>query len=234
MGVVNTLCCLTPAPDVLLVQCLDNSVYFCKGEDGSLTLPVKSRDDNKYHVVGELRLASREQMVSILKLIKPILEAVSTAKVMLITCLPRYLHQPCCGTDGHLVDLDENKLLSELSTMKRAIRSFLFSEKLKNVSIIDPTSVGAVREKSSYRDAVHLTSQEYGKLAAKVEDTLAGVVDATPSEGEEKDTPDAKRIRLISSCVPTWGGAARGWGRGRGYGGRGRGHYRPHGRRGGW
>ena len=54
--------------------------------------------------------------------------------------------------------------------------------------------------------SVHLTSQEYGKLAAKVEDTLAGVVDARPSEGEEKDTPDAKRIRLISSCVHTYQG----------------------------
>ena len=33
------------------------------------------------------------------------------------------------------------------------------------------------------------------------------MVDATPSEGEEKETPDAKRIRLISSSTPTRGGA---------------------------
>ena len=159
--VVNTLGCLSPAPDVLLVQYLDNYVYtiqyFCKGENGSLTLPVKSWEDNKYNVEGELRLASREEMVSILNLIKPILVAIPMAKVVLITCLPRYLHQPCCKTDGHLVNLDENKLLSELATMKRAIRSFLFSEKLKNVSIIDHISVCAVMEMASYRDAVHLT-----------------------------------------------------------------------------
>ena len=102
------------------------------------------------------------------------------------------------------------------------------------LSLTQLVSVRSGRRPHICRDAVHLTSQEYGKLAAKVEDTLAGVVDARPSEGEEKDTPDAKRIRLISSCVPTRGGAARGWGRGRGYGGQGRGHYRPHGRRGGW
>ena len=64
-------------------------------------------------------------------------------------------------------------------------------------------------------------------MAAKVVDTLAGVVEATPSEGDEKETLDAKRILLISSSVPTRGGAARGWGRGRG-------HFRPQGRRGGW
>ena len=55
---VNTIACLDPQPDCLIIQALDNSAYYCLQEDGTLSLPVKSLMDRKYHVCGELRLAS--------------------------------------------------------------------------------------------------------------------------------------------------------------------------------
>ena len=69
---VNELNALRPRPDVIVLQCMDNNSFFCQGEDGSLTLPVKAISDRKYHVVGELRIASREQVNNLqYKMIKP-------------------------------------------------------------------------------------------------------------------------------------------------------------------
>ena len=52
---MNELVNLSPAPDIIVLQCLDNSAFFVQNEDGTLTLPVKSRVDNKHHVLGELK-----------------------------------------------------------------------------------------------------------------------------------------------------------------------------------
>ena len=82
---------------------------------------------------------------------------------------------------------------------------FLFSERRKNVTIIDPTCVCPVKEAAGYEDSIQLTGTEYGKLATKVADTLAGVPDSGLAEDEDRDSPDAKRIRLVSSSAPTGG-----------------------------
>jgi len=87
-------------PDVVIVQVLDNSAYFSMSEEGTLSLPTVLAD-GKYHVQGELRLANKEQTLALLKLITPLLKAVPSAKVLLVTCLPRYIAQPCCGDTSH-------------------------------------------------------------------------------------------------------------------------------------
>ena len=95
---IGTLSCLTPALDTVFIQCQDKNTYFCQNEDRALTLRDRSRFHNKFHVVGELRLANKEQTAHMLKLIKQLLVTVHGATVLLVTCQPRYLHQPCCAS----------------------------------------------------------------------------------------------------------------------------------------
>ena len=85
---VNFLTSLNPPPDVLVVQAMDNLSYYCLQEDKTLTLPVRKEDG--YHVNGELRVATKEQNTNTLRILKPLMTALPTAKVILVTCLPRY------------------------------------------------------------------------------------------------------------------------------------------------
>ena len=121
---------------------MDNSAFFVQNEDGTLTLPVKSRVDNKHHVLGQLKLANKEQVGNVMKLLKPFFTCIKEAKVKLLTCLPRYLHDPCCVDPGHM--------------LKKAVRLFIFAEKLKGVRVVDPTMLCITTEKSCWEDPVHL------------------------------------------------------------------------------
>ena len=53
-------------------------------------MPTKSRADNKYHVVGELKLANREQSHNLIKMLRPVLSCITGTKVLLLTCLPKF------------------------------------------------------------------------------------------------------------------------------------------------
>ena len=68
---VNELVNISPAPDTIVFQCMDNSAFFVQNEDGTLTLLCRSRSDNKHHVLGELKLANREQVNNLMRLLKP-------------------------------------------------------------------------------------------------------------------------------------------------------------------
>ena len=207
-------------PDLVVVQVLDNSSYFSMSEEGLLSLPV-TLADGRYHLQGEMKLANREQTLALLKLINPILKAVPGAKTLLVTCLPRYTAAPCCGDGSHwdgTGKAERTRLLSELTAMKRTIRSFLFMEKLSNVSLVDPIPVCGALEDSAFADSVHLTTDKYGVLANHILELSA--VAEWPSQPTEE--PTAKKARLSSRG---------GWNRGRG--GRGRGTRGGRGGRGG-
>ena len=49
------------------------------------------------------------------------------AKVLLISCLPRYTHTPCCAEENYLIDTDKSKLAAILTVLKRTIRSYTVS-----------------------------------------------------------------------------------------------------------
>ena len=229
--VVAKLTSLMPPPDVVDVQGLDNSSFFCQNEDGSLTLPVKALSDGKFHMSGEMRIASKEQTTNLFKQIKPLLTAVPTAEVVLVTCTPRYMYKPCCLHHGFQDEEAMAKLFAELSTMKRTIRSLLFGEKLSGTKILDPMSICSTKDPASYSDAVHLNTEEYDKLANAVIDCLSRPPSQLAGGGGRRDMPEAKRPRM-SGSAGGGGRGSRGWGRGRG--GRGGGGSRPYVRRGSW
>ena len=216
---------------MIVLQCMDNNSFFCQGEDGSLTLPVKAISDRKYHVVGELRIASREQVNNLqYKMIKPLLRAVNGAEVILLTCTPRYMYKECCGRHSLLDATELVKLKADMTAMKRALRSLLFADKRAKVRKIDPVATCNVASGDHYVDSVHLSTEEYEKLANSVMGCLArhpGPLE----DGSGRGQPKPKRPKMASGNPPTRGARGRGWARGRG----GRGGYgRPYGRRGSW
>ena len=132
-------------PDLMVVQLLDNNAYYCLGEDGTLSLPGKLLD-GKYHVVGELRVASKEQTRALLKLAAPILKSCPGVKKVLVSCIPRYTASRCCADSGHLTGGENGlaRVLTDLAAMRRTARSFLFTERLSNVQIVDPPQLSVL------------------------------------------------------------------------------------------
>ena len=84
-------------------------------------------------------MANREQDNNLMRLLKQVLTCIKAANVMLLTCLPRYLHDSCCADPGHMVDKDKSNQASDLTQIKKAVRPFIFAEKLKDVRVVDPT-----------------------------------------------------------------------------------------------
>ena len=151
--VVGELLSLSPPPDVIVLQCLDNSSFFCQNEDGSLTLPTRALADGKFHLTGDLKVASKDQTVNLVKLLVPLLKAVPDADIILITCIPRFMYVPCCNKHCKRMPEDTAKLKVDLCAMKRNIRSQLFCEKLGAVKIIDPVAVCETTLPDSYSDS---------------------------------------------------------------------------------
>jgi hypothetical protein len=74
-------------PDLIIVQALDNNTYFVSKEDGSLSVPTKG-PDGKFHVDGDLRVATKDQTIILLKILRPLLDAVPDVEKILILPLP--------------------------------------------------------------------------------------------------------------------------------------------------
>jgi hypothetical protein len=83
MTAADSLTGLEIAPDLIVIQALDNNSFFAAGEDGTLSLPKKGQDGH-YHVPGELRVASKDQVTSILKTVRPLLEERPEIKKVLV------------------------------------------------------------------------------------------------------------------------------------------------------
>ena len=84
-------------PDVIVLQCIDNNMFFSLDKDGCLNLPRKY--DVRYHIEGGLKVASREQVTNIVKYLDQLVRAVPAAEVILVTSFPRYCleGQHCCS-----------------------------------------------------------------------------------------------------------------------------------------
>ena len=192
--VATELTSLIPHPNVIILQCMDNSTFFCQNEDGSLTLPVKALSDGKYHMVGDLRIATREQVNNLFNILKPLLSVITGAEVILVTCIPRYLNSSCCEKHCKWDKATVGKLKTDMTTMRRTIRSLLHAEKFGGVRLLDPIGICQCEEPSRYVDCVHLAGEEYEKLASAAVDCFTG--QTGPIFG--KSVPEAKRPRMAS------------------------------------
>ena len=221
---------LSVVPDIMILQLLDNSSFFCLGEDGTLSLPAV-HSDNKHHVTGQLKVANKDQVKAIFKLITPILRYKPDMEKILVSCLPRYTVDSCCSNSTHNTSFGTPgaaaAVSADLTSMKRLIRSLLFTEKIPNVTILDPISLFDGPTAEDYLDPVHLNAAGYEKIAARI-------VQGPPEEGSEvekgKAGPPFKKARL-SSRGGLFGPPTAGRGNGGPRGGRmgGRGRWRPRG-----
>jgi hypothetical protein len=89
-------------PAVVYLELLDNSIYYCKQEDGSRIVPKKGEDEI-YHIEGELQVCAQDVQAEQFTLLRPVFEAVENRKVIWSVPAPRYIMGSCCDNPAHML-----------------------------------------------------------------------------------------------------------------------------------
>jgi hypothetical protein len=90
-------------PDVVVLQLLDSSIYYAKGNDGSRVMN-KKREDGSLHVEGELVVASAETQFEHYLTLRPVIEAIGKRPCILVSPLPIFVVDGCCQDEQHITN----------------------------------------------------------------------------------------------------------------------------------
>ena len=212
-------------PCNVVVQLYDNSFYLAKPEEGGLLPAVRDSESGKYHVPGESVFAPKELQYSTFVLSKPILEAVAMHPAILVSPLPRYLHESCCDEVSHVSNLGEDdykpSLEEAVTSCRKNLKDFAFRHGLRNLRVVCPWTPIRRMMEDVWSDPVHLNRVGYDAVASLLirtaEQTVGMELDGDKRKGGGGSGGGG------GGGPGTAGGGHRG-GRGRGYyGGGGRG-----------
>jgi hypothetical protein len=135
--------------DHVIIQCLDNTAYYSRTEEGG-DIPVRRYIDGEFHVEGDLVLASKERQYLMLEYILPLLQAVGIRNIILVTPGPRYLYESCCALEEHAPNrMDksfEETLRSSLRECRLNFKTFCFTHNIK-AKVVDPSPVLTLTDK---------------------------------------------------------------------------------------
>ena len=113
-------------------------------------------------------------------LLKPVLKAVGGRPMVVITPMPCYLKNRCCSDTDHPTNFREDdygqEMKAKLFELRVNIRTFLFTDNIRRVAVINPTPIMEKMEQSEvWRvDPVHPKAELYKKLASMALGSLEG------------------------------------------------------------
>jgi hypothetical protein len=166
---------------VVVYQLFDNNVFFETREDGSRSLPAKSAEDNKYHIVGRLDFADHNTIKNLVNIATPLLRAGGDAEKIILSPLPRYIKK-CCRDKKHLTNRAEPEFATSmgeaLSDMRDSLKDLIFGKKIRSFKVLstmllitgrEDTDEAAAKVRALWRDdAVHMTEDGYSALASAI------------------------------------------------------------------
>ena len=85
----------------VIFQLLDNNLYFACTEEGGL-IPASSDNNGKYHVEGDLTVAVKSSLLAVMRLCGPLWEAATGKHMVILSPLPCYVKEGCCGDQEHM------------------------------------------------------------------------------------------------------------------------------------
>jgi hypothetical protein len=133
---------LDESKTVVLLQPFDNSIYYSSKAKGEKTLTRKG-SDRKYHVDGELKMISKEDMKELFVLILRLIKAAKGMKVIIMGPMLRYLIAKCCKHPGHVTNRNTKSYIDYMIQGIRDAYSWINSRivvrRIKNVKIFNPT-----------------------------------------------------------------------------------------------
>jgi hypothetical protein len=176
-------------PAIVILQILDNSVFYVKTEDGSRHLPRKDAD-GRIHVDGEIRVCSGEVQEDHFRALKPIFDAIGKKKCIVISPMPRYVSSGCCNNSGHVANRSDPYYLEDmrvqLDGLRRHLREFLFTSGRRNFKVYDPNVdlKDFTVEQTWGDDPIHPKRE----VASKMADSIISLVDSMEDDGRQEDS----------------------------------------------
>lgn len=86
--------------EVVVLFCFENLCWY--GEDAEGVMRLATKSDSRYHIEGDLGIASLDKVTKMIMLIHPLLDECGDRKFIFIPPLPRYLTRPCCQNEEHM------------------------------------------------------------------------------------------------------------------------------------
>ena len=166
--------------DILYLDLYSNSIYMGSDEFG-MPVPAFKSPSGSYHMTGCLETAPEAFLRKRFSLIKPMLQLVGNATIICVLPLPRYVKQPCCSDEDHMVNWAEADFMDILVSGSNTCTGVLKAEGEKHgltIATFNPLSCFTEAEdladiKSSaglsiWRedDPVHLSAAAYNDIAA--------------------------------------------------------------------
>ncbi len=138
----SALADLDDSKTVVLIQPFDNSIFFSCNSHGEKNLTKKGKD-GKYHVEGELKLISKEDMKEIFLLLLPLIKAARGKKIIIMGPMPRYLLARCCASLSHLTNRAGEEYIDQMIQAIRDVYAWInntiFMRRIKGVKVFNPT-----------------------------------------------------------------------------------------------
>ena len=155
----------------VVLQFLDSTFYFTRRKEGGL-LPAKRGEDGRYHVEGDSVFALMELHVySIFNQAKPLLVLAGDLMKILISPLPRYLKERCCGNKKHVPNLEDNNygtnledtVLASRPADQQNLKDFAFWQGFRYIRVFQTDGLNGVQV-----DQVHMSRGGFDALAELV------------------------------------------------------------------
>jgi hypothetical protein len=190
--------------DIMLVQWLENSIFFILNEEtGCMDLPTRDEDEGIFHIKGKVTVSKDVQLQMLLSKLEPLLGEDPEQLKVFVCPLVRFL-EDCCEEHSRSEDTkreDAARQLKELYHLRRAVKAWLITRKLKNVLLVDPLScLGASKDiekaRAILKDGFHLKACHMATVADKIKEVVASWVRGRKRAGGALAGAEAKKARI--------------------------------------
>jgi hypothetical protein len=127
--------------DPVIIQCLDNTAYLGRSEEGG-DLPVRKIPTGAYHIDRDLVVATYKRQKMMFETVEPILQLAKDRPAILVTHMPRWLYRGCCQDEEHAPNRNEegfeDNLMRDLKNFKTSFKNLCFTRNLR-LRVIDPS-----------------------------------------------------------------------------------------------
>jgi hypothetical protein len=188
-GCIDSLIATITASDIpcdaaVILDLFGNSIYRWRQEDGTMALPVKSR--NGYHLPGPMGVCEEATFKKLIETSLPLFEHFNKHRKVVIPPLPRFLFRGCCSNYNHSVNIsDENyteNLLDSVVHLRKNLKLELLARGVEKVWITEcfkelfllRTNQGTKNDAVVLLrdvfapDGVHLTQECYSTMAQNI------------------------------------------------------------------
>jgi hypothetical protein len=171
-----------PSTVPVVIWGLDNACFRSLNADGDLSMIVKDKTDNRFHVPGDLEVTPYVLLKPAVMELKRLLEILKDRDVWILDVLPRFLLCFCCDNIEHCAKIRQQgpagvaagrKLLGKLAELNAEIAAHLTGPKVKFVSTgdlltgVDDSSMGTLMDalyETWNQDVVHGERIAYTKI----------------------------------------------------------------------